>query len=60
MDFFPVPQNLECNLQILFDHQRLEEDLFYMYSIAHEVTRGHSDPQTALDSILNVLDEYLY
>jgi hypothetical protein len=45
---------------MLFDQQRLQEDLFYMYSIAHEVHRGHSDPQTALSSILNVLDEYLY
>jgi hypothetical protein len=60
MDFFPVPQNLECDIQMLLNHQRLQEDLFYIVGIAHEVHRGHSDPQTALSSILSVLDEYLY
>ena len=60
MDFFPILQNLECDIQMLFEYQKLQDDLFYVVGIAHEVTRGHSDPQTALDSILSVLDEYLY
>jgi hypothetical protein len=58
MGFFPQPPN--HNFYFLFEYQKLQEDLFYIVGIAHEVTRGHSDPQTALSSIMSVLDEYLY
>ncbi len=60
MDFFPNPQNLECDIQMLLNHQKLQEDLFYIVGIAHEVHRGHTNADTALSSILSVLDEYLY